>query len=206
MNTLSSERVDGKSDDAEVTADVLAGYRHDPLLVQACLSGDQSAWNSLVDRYARLVYSIPLRYGFSAQDADDVFQNVFTIVYRQLSHLRDQKLLAAWLITITRRECHRMYRSKHAVVEAPEPMADVWASTNDDAKTWELQHLVREAILQLGPECQKLVTSLFIDPQSPSYEEIAASLNIRVGSIGPKRARCLKKLELILKEMDVQLV
>ncbi|HYN88697.1 MAG TPA: sigma factor, partial [Ardenticatenaceae bacterium] len=72
-------------------------YRSDPALIQACINGDQSGWNELVDRYGRLVYSIPQRYGLSATDADDVFQNVFTIVLRRLESLRDQTRLSAWL-------------------------------------------------------------------------------------------------------------
>ncbi len=205
MASPSSEFKDGKTSDAIATADVLADYDQDPVLVQACLEGDRSAWYALVNRYARLVYSIPRRYGFSTQDADDIFQSVFTIVFKQLSHLRNQKLLAAWLITITQRQCQRVYKSTRATLEVPETLADPRTLDADEAKTWELQHLVHEAVLQLGPECQKLVTSLFLDPQSPSYEEIAASLHIPVGSIGPKRARCLKKLEMILEAMDVHL-
>jgi RNA polymerase sigma factor (sigma-70 family) len=170
-----------------------------------CLSGDQAAWKALVNRYARLVYSIPQRYGFPAQDADDIFQNVFTIAYQQLASLRDQKLLAAWLITITRRQCQRMYKSTRATVELPESLTDPSTSTSQDMMIWEIEHLVHDAILQLDPQSQKLVQSLFLDPQSPSYAEIAASLNIPVGSIGPYRARCLKKLATILEAMDVEL-
>ena len=78
-----------------------AVYRSDSCLIQACLDGEDAAWRELVDRYGRLVYSVALRYGLSAVDVDDVFQNVFTIVFNQLAQLRNQKLLAAWLITIT---------------------------------------------------------------------------------------------------------
>ncbi len=65
--------------------------------------------------------------------------------------------------------------------------------------------MVREAILQLGPEYRQLITELFLDPQCPSYAEIATSLNIPVGSIGPTRARGLKQLERILDALGVQL-
>ena len=78
---------------------------NDAALVHACLAGDQRAWDELVERYGRLVYGIPRRMGFSAADADDVFQNVFAILLRYLSDLRDYTRLAAWLVTTTRREC-----------------------------------------------------------------------------------------------------
>ena len=79
--------------------------RSDAELIDACLGGDQQAWHELVTRFSRLVYSIPRRKGFSADDSDDVFQNVFTIVYRQLPNLRQYQSLPAWLITITQRHC-----------------------------------------------------------------------------------------------------
>ncbi len=75
--------------------------RDDSQLIQACLDGDNGAWKELVERYGRLVYSIPIRYGFSSADADEVFQNVFVIVFRQLRKLRQQAALAAWLITMS---------------------------------------------------------------------------------------------------------
>ena len=44
----------------------------DPQLIRACLAGEEAAWRTLVVRYERLIYSIPLRYGLSVDDADDV--------------------------------------------------------------------------------------------------------------------------------------
>ena len=78
--------------------------RNDLQLIQACLAGRHDAWDELVDRFKRLVYSIPRRYGFSDADADDVFQNVFIILYRKLDTVRDHERLAGWLIRTTHRE------------------------------------------------------------------------------------------------------
>jgi hypothetical protein len=71
--------------------------------------------------------------------------------------------------------------------------------------TWEKQHMVGQALNQLGQPCQGLLTALFLDTSEPSYERIAKQLGIAVGSIGPMRARCFKKLEAILVTMDVDL-
>ena len=59
--------------------------KDDTQLVQACLNGAADAWNELVDRYARLVYSIPRRYRLCEADSDDVFQAVFTQLFQQLA-------------------------------------------------------------------------------------------------------------------------
>lgn len=188
-----------------MATNVIKNYVEDSELVKACLDGNDSAWRTLVNRYARLVYSIPRRYGLSTQDSDDVFQNVFTIVARRLGSLRDEKLLAAWLITITQRECQRLFKS-HSIPldELQESTKDPSMSLTDQAEAWERQHLVRQALLQLEPICRNLITSLFLDSQNPSYRQIGSSLNLPPGSIGPTRARCLKKLEAILVAMGVR--
>lgn len=197
--------MDVKANDSGMATAVIAGYNEDSELVQACLDGNESAWRILVNRYARLVYSIPRRYHLSMEDCDDIFQNVFTIVAKQLSSLRDQKLIAAWLITITQRECQRLFES-HSIpsVELRESTKDSSIPLADQVEIWECQHLVRQALLELDSKCRDLITSLFIDPQNPSYHQIATSLNIPLGSIGPARARCLKKLEAILVAMGVR--
>jgi RNA polymerase sigma factor (sigma-70 family) len=180
-------------------------YRDDSELIQACLNNSQAAWNELVARYARLVYSIPLRQGMSLSDAEDVFQNVFTIASHSLGTLRDQKLLAAWLIRITYRECQHLRRRSPDHGEIPESLASDDAPPEDEVEIWEKQHSVRLALSQLESPCQELLRALFLELPAPSYQTLAERLGIPTGSIGPTRARCLKKLEAILKEMGVDL-
>jgi len=181
-------------------------YAGDPALVQACLNGDQGAWDSLVERYGRLVYSIPRRSGLSAGDAEDVFQNAFTILFNRLASLRNQTCLAAWLITTTYRECWRLGKLTPTQADLTDSIADTGTPLPEQVERWEQQFLVREALNQLGPNCQELLKALFFDTSSPGYEEIGARLGLAVGSIGPTRARCLKKLESILADMGVDYV
>ncbi|HWS56894.1 MAG TPA: hypothetical protein VN228_22340, partial [Pyrinomonadaceae bacterium] len=58
----------------------------------------------------------------------------------------------------------------------------------------ERQHLVRAALEELDERCAKLLRLLFYRAEPPPYSEIAAALGTTEGSIGPTRARCLKKL------------
>lgn len=197
-----------KKQDGEASPSTrLEQYRHrdDSALIRACLDGDESAWKDLVTRYGRLVYSIPHRYGLSASDADDVFQNVFTIVYRQLPNLRDETRLAAWLITITHREARRVSTHLPVSADLDETAEDGSDPPFEQVQALERQHLVREALGQMGSPCRELLTALFLDPDSLSYEKLAARLGIPIGSIGPTRARCFKKLESILLAHGVDL-
>jgi RNA polymerase sigma factor (sigma-70 family) len=169
---------------------------HEPAskLIAACLRGEQRAWNELVDQYGRLVYSIPRRYRLSDSDADDVFQAVFLNLYRNLDHLRDGERLSAWLITTTHRECWRVGKASSRYVELDAMIPDVGSPSDEQIADWEQQHLIRQALADIGGRCEALLKALFLDRLEPSYEEIAARIGIPIGSIGPTRARCLEKL------------
>lgn len=176
-------------------------HESDPKLIAACQNGSQKAWDELVDRYGRLVYSIPRRYGYGDQDCDEIFQRVFLILFRKLDTLNDQARLSAWLITTTQRECWRLKRREpdHGTLPASAESHEI--SAEDRAELWEQQHLVREALQRLGGRCEQLLTALFLQSSEASYETIAKKLGMKVGSIGPTRARCFEKMQKILLEM-----
>ena len=179
-------------------------HQSDPALVQACLAGDQSAWDEMVERYSRLVYSIPRRLGLSADDADDVFQNVFVTLYRRLGDLRDQTRLSSWLITTTYRECWRLGKQTTRYSQLDEAIEDSAISPPEEVTRNEREHLVRHALRQLDDRCRELLTALYLASGAESYEEIARRFNMPIGSIGPTRARCFKKLEAVLRQFGVE--
>jgi len=188
------------------TASEDAIHQSDPVLIQACLDGDEAAWSELVDRYQRLVLSVTRRCGLPDTDADDVFQIVFTTLFRRLEGLRDQTRLSSWLITTTYRETWRLRRNARqlaalaeatAVVDLGTPPADLVAQA-------EREQLVRDAMARLDDRCRELLTALFLGEESGSYQEVARRIGIPIGSIGPTRARCFKKLEAILNELGLE--
>lgn len=176
--------------------------RNDQELIRACLGDDPAAWNELVERYGRLVYSIAMKVGLGSADADDVFQAVFGIVLRRLSTLRDHDRFAAWLIRLTYRESFGFRRRNRASAELTvEPAAgDV---TDEEVASWERRAIVRQAMSEIDERCQKLLEALFYCTQEPSYEDIARDLRMPIGSIGPTRTRCFKKLETALKRLGI---
>jgi RNA polymerase sigma factor (sigma-70 family) len=169
-------------------------------LTAACLRGEQAAWNALVDRYAALIYSIPLKHGLSEQDAADVFQSVCVRLLEKLGSIRDPRGLPAWIITTTSRQSWAVLRQHQREVTRtreqkpledepidPEPLPE------DEVLALEKQHLVRTAMSQLSPTCRRLIESLFLNDRI-SYQELAQQLHVPVNSLGPTRARCLAKL------------
>ena len=70
--------------------------RSDEQLVRDCLKGKDSAWSALIFKYKNLIFSIPIPYGFSEEDAADIFQAVCMDLLAELPRLREPKALA-WL-------------------------------------------------------------------------------------------------------------
>ena len=76
----------------------------DPELIEACLRGSSQAWEALLVRYQRLIYSIPMRYGLPKHEANDIFQNVSLLLWENLGRIRDLVRPGASLVITTRRE------------------------------------------------------------------------------------------------------
>jgi RNA polymerase sigma factor (sigma-70 family) len=183
--------------------------RTDPELVEDCLNGDAAAWEALVFRYQRLIYSIPVKLGFSQDDAADVFQSICLKLVEKLETLRDHNKLGSWLITATTRECWR--KSALSRREAPGSLRSGDAPDEDlvdlaaghllpvEAQViLEQQQVIREAVSQLPERCRRLITMLFYEKDELSYADIARLMKMPVASVGPTRARCLEKLRKLL--------
>ncbi len=178
----------------------------DPELIEACLKGSSQAWEVLLVRYQRLIYSIPLRYGLPEHDANDVFQNVSLLLWENIGQIRDRARLGAWLVITTRRECWRMMRQrKENIMVLEGETLDEFLPSNlyseDEFLLLEQQSQVRAAVGHLDEPCRGLLTLLFYTEPRPSYGEIARTLKLPEGSIGPTRSRCLEKLMKILESM-----
>src|SRR6058998_3612086 len=92
-------------------------------LVARCRTGDQQAWNELVNRFSRYVYAITSRvYRLSQQDAEDVFQDVFARTFEHLDDLRDDAAVRPWIATLTRRLCVDRLRGAGRVQPTDEPI------------------------------------------------------------------------------------
>ena len=168
----------------------------DAELLARCRSRDAEAWNLLVARYERLVYSVARRNGLSDEDAADVTQGTFVTLIDSLSRIRDEERLASWLMTVTRRQAWRVRNLSRRDVQldhAPEEVDDPFAD-------WDSTIALHDALAELGGTCRKLLEALYFEAESPSYAEIAERFGRSIGGIGPLRGRCLEKLKAILTE------
>ena len=168
-------------------------------LVLRARKGDADAWDALVERFAPLIWSICGRYSLGRADAHDVGQYVWLRLVDQLEAIHDPAALPGWLSTTTQRECIHTLRA----ARSPQPLGhELDIESIPDEQTGMAEHellraerraALREAFYRLPPPCQRLVALLLEDPPVP-YAEISARLGIPVGSIGPSRLRCVRKL------------
>jgi len=157
-------------------------------LVRRCRADDAGAWNELVERYSRYVYSIAVRgFRLSEEDAEDVFQDVFTRIYTRLDSLRDDSALRPWIAQLTRRRCLDAVAAKRDV-----PAEDVTEEGSSDLSDVEEAFEVREALAGLSDTCQDILDRFFARDQS--YKTIADELEIPSGTIASRIARCLGRL------------
>jgi RNA polymerase sigma factor (sigma-70 family) len=179
-------------------------------LVRAAAEGDQHAWNALVDRFSGLLWSIARRYWLSEADAADVYQMTWLKLLEHLESIKDPARLPGWLSTTCQRECLALLRRSGRTV----PVSDQSFLDARSAPTEDTDHpvLVADAyrtlwtaFAQLTDRCQHLLRVLIADAEEgpPSYQGVATTLGMPVGSLGPTRARCLDRLRKLLDQESI---
>jgi RNA polymerase sigma factor (sigma-70 family) len=177
----------------------------DQRLLRACRAGDARAWEQLLHAYERLVFSIPLNYGLSREDAADIAQLTFTALIESLDTLSDDSRLGAWLATVARRYTWRaLERGRRERTDADAPIPEsatlLGSSAANPLERWEVVEWLHRGLASLTERCRALLSALYLAPDEPPYTEIAARFGMPVGSVGPTRARCLERLKRLLEE------
>lgn len=153
----------------------------------------------MLDKYERIVFSVPRRYGLSADDAADVTQLTFTILVESMDKLPEDSNLGGWLTTVARRhtwrllERNRRQGSDRSAVLDENTLAQAGGSA-EALEYLELAQWLDQGLSGINELCRKLLFALYLDPKQPTYAEVAARLGMAVGSVGPTRIRCLERL------------
>lgn len=177
----------------------------DERLVRACLNGDDDAWAALIDKYRRLIYSIPFRYGASAEDAADIFQLVCLELFAHLRDVRKLGALPGWIATVATHQSFHWKRRQQRRADREVTTVDVDDLEHEPAvveviDTAAQEQMVRDASTRLSPRCQEMIHLLFYTEPPLPYKEVARRLGLAVGSIGFIRGRCLDRLAKALRE------
>ena len=177
----------------------------DTRLVKECRSGNEEAWSLLIEKYKALIYSIPVKYSLSQQEAADVFQATCMELLVRLPQLREPRALPKWLMQVAHHECYRVKRLNQRVVsrdaepDLPEPETPAIAESL--VQQTQEEQMLREAMVALTPQCRRLVELLFFEIPPRPYTEVAAELGLALGSIGFTRQKCMERLRRQLEQL-----
>lgn len=173
-------------------------------LVRQASAGDTKAWEQLIERYGRLIWSITRDFKLRESDAADVFQTTWMRLIEHVDRIKHPDRLGSWLAATARNECLRciashkrlvLTREDDAMMDGP---ADLGAEIDEALLAGERAETVREAMGHLPQRWQQLLGMLMADPPIP-YTQISSELGLPIGSIGPTRGRCLARLRVLLE-------
>jgi RNA polymerase sigma factor (sigma-70 family) len=169
----------------------------DAQLVSRCRSGDQAAWNELVERFSRYVYAISTQaFRLPPQDAEDVFQEVFARVYEHLDRLRSDDAIRPWIGQLTRRLCIDRLRGGSREGPAEDDELDPGGLDESLAQLDEAL-TVRGCLDAVGDPCREILDRFFC--RDESYRAIGDALGLPAGTIASRISRCLGKLKVELE-------
>lgn len=181
----------------------------DAELVKACRRGSETAWNELVERFQRLIVTIPRRAGLSEEQSADVFQEVFLTLFEKLDEIEQPEKIRSWLVTTAKFKTWGAVRGAKNLYSpaTDEEMEAEMVNLPDaaplaDARLIELeqQHQIRTALNLLEEKCRAILSMIYLRDTAASYAEVGSAIGVGESSISPLRARCLKKLAKILEK------
>lgn len=180
----------------------------DAELVAACRRPDsedfERAFEELFGKYRDRVYAIAYRITGQANDAMDVVQESFALVFRKLDGFRGGSLFSTWLFRIVvncsidlrrRAGAHRL-TAIHDAIGDPSLVDDA-PSPREHAAARELGDQVQMAIAMLSPKLRVILALRYLEEMS--YEELAATLGLSLGTVKSRLARAHLSLEHLVR-------
>ena len=190
-------------------------------LVRQCMAGDQQAWQQLVVTQHRRIYAICYRFTNSGTDAEDLTQDVFLKVFKNLSSFDTSKgSFQTWITTLTRNLLVDHFRRTR--LDRATDSIDASFDGEDDGPTMadrltdprpsqehhvaglELKVRIQEALAQLSPELREAV--ILRDLEDMDYKEIAQVLRIPEGTVKSRISRGRGELARLLQRIEGQVV
>ena len=181
-------------------------------LIARCLSGEDAAWEELVRLHTRQIYGLCFRFTGTAQEAQDLTQEVFLRVFRTLGSFRAAEgSFGTWLARVTRNlliDHYRRTRQDRATdpIEDQLPvLEEIGASASkrpDQALAGrEASEILQATLLKLSPDLREAV--ILRDLQEMEYREIAQTLEIPEGTVKSRINRGRAELARLLRKQKL---
>ncbi len=187
----------------------------DAAIVKRCLDGDQRAYQELLRRYRRSVYSITYRMVGHREEARDLAQEVFIRAFRSLHRYDPSRPFSSWIFKITSNLCIDFYRKKrlstvsiHETYDGEDErprieLVDPGPDPEETFQTGSQRDRLDRLLLSLPPRYRVVV--LLRHKEDLSYEEIADQLEIPIGTVKARlhRAHRLLRTKMVDEGEDV---
>lgn len=183
------------------------------VLIQKCREGDLSSFDQLFNLYGKKIYQLAFRYFGNREDANDLTQETFLRIYRNISQYRGDAQLSTWIFRIATNLCYdelrrrkrRQEESLDASFEWEEgyvsrQVADEGVDPQDEVERRERMLLLQEKITALPSE--QRVALILRDLQGFSYEEIADIQGCSIGTVKSRISRARIGLKNMLSQQE----
>ena len=167
-------------------------------LVERCRSGDEAAFQELVDRYKDLVFALIARTVQDRSHAEDLAQDVFLRIHRGLPYFRGEARLSTWIYRIVANVCLQD-QSRPRKIESLED-GRIEARTGGADRQFgdlELRDRLEKAISRLTPNYRLLIAAHYL--QGVQYDELAEALQLPLGTVKTQLHRAKQQLRRLLE-------
>jgi RNA polymerase sigma-70 factor, ECF subfamily len=191
------------------------------LLVRRCIAGDAAAWEELVQRYNRRIYNICYRFAGSAEDAQDLTQEVFIKMYRTLNtYDMERGAFMTWVTTMARNLLVDHFRKtkqdrvtdsldvapseREDAMPLSEQLPDTGLAPDARAQSRQVGETVHKALQKMSPDLREAV--ILRDLQDMDYKEIATVLKVPEGTVKSRINRGRAELARLLQRTYKQVM
>jgi len=190
-------------------------YLDDNMLITRAQGGDRSAFNTLIRKHETRAYQYAFRLTRNPEEAADVVADAFVRIYNAIHNFKGQSAFTTWMyriltncyLDVKKKEKNRVTTSLEAVLqthdgEVERQIEDPSASPYDDTERTVRETSIESAV-SLLPEYQRAMIVMY-HAESMTYEEIAAALDLPVGTVKSRLNRARVSLrELLVKDEEL---
>jgi len=173
----------------------------DEKLIDNYLQGDEKALEVLIRRYLKPIYSFCFRFVGNNQEAEDITQEVFLKVWRNLKKFKKEKNFKGWLFTIAKNTCFDFLRKKKKIstlsLEKYFYLVDLSLLPNEISEKESLKEKIQEAIEKLSSKTREILNLYY--NQGLTFREIAQTLNEPINTVKSRHRRAIEILRNRLK-------
>ena len=177
-------------------------------LVEAARQGDQDAFAQLVRNYEKRIFALTMRMCKNPDDAAEAAQEAFLAAWQGLKFFRGESSFSTWLYRLASNACVDLLRKegRHSAAAGPSlndeelniDVPDRLPSPQEEAERKELRAQIEEGLAALSPEHRQVL--VLREMHQLSYDEIADTLELDVGTVKSRINRGRKQLRKILLE------